>query len=220
MTAPLSAPETSFSEQLRAATWSDHQDAEGDGFVRGLVEGALPLAAYADLAAQHWAIYAELEAISERHRDDPVAGELIHDELLRHPSLEEDLTALVGPGWAAEIEVLPATAQYVERLREVAGPWPGGFVAHHYTRYLGDLSGGLFIGRAVDRIYGFGGGPGARFYAFDEIADPRSFKDGYRATLDAAPWPDDERARVIDEVKAAYRCNQAVFADLAARHGL
>ena len=65
----------------------------------------------------------------------------------------------------------------------MAATWPGGFVAHHYTRYLGDLSGGIFIGRVMQRRFGFDTN-GIGFYLFADIADPRAFKDVYREQLD------------------------------------
>ena len=102
------------------------------------------------------------------------------------------------------------------RLHEVAG-WPGGFVAHHYTRYLGDLSGGQHIGRVVARHYGLTPDHGGRFSRFESISDPSAFKDAYRRSLDAAPWDHDERQEVVEEIRTAYRLNTAVFDDLA-RH--
>lgn len=55
---------------------------------------------------------------------------------------------------------------------------------------------------------------GIGFYLFDDIADPAAFKDVYREQLDAAPWDDAERERVIDEVLLAYRFNTELFEDL------
>lgn len=218
MTAPTTSSDIRFSQQLREATVTDHRDAAGAGFVHGLMSGDLPVEAYADLAAQQWFIYAELEAATGAHRADPVAGTFVHDELSRRTVIEGDLAALHGEGWRSEIRPLEATVAYVDRLREVAGTSVVGFVAHHYTRYLGDLSGGQYIGRAIDRSYGFAGGPGARFYVFDQIEDADAFKDGYRNALDVAPWSAEEHAALIAEVKVAYTCNQAVIADLAGVH--
>ena len=60
---------------------------------------------------------------------------------------------------------------------------------------------------------------GIGFYLFDDIADPKAFKDVYREQLDAAPWDAAEQERVIDEVLLAYRFNTELFDDLAARQG-
>ncbi len=139
----------------------------------------------------------------------------LHDELLRVPSLEADLEFLRGPSWRDTVSALPATTRYVERLREVAYEWPAGFVAHHYIRYMGDLSGGQIIRRMLERAYGYST-EGLQFYTFDEIPKPKVFKDTYRATLDAAPLSPEDQQRVIDEVNLAYRLNGALFADLEA----
>ena len=60
---------------------------------------------------------------------------------------------------------------------------------------------------------------GIGFYLFDDIADPKAFKEVYREQLDAAPWDAAEQERVIDEVLLAYRFNTELFDDLAAREG-
>jgi heme oxygenase len=104
----------------------------------------------------------------------------------------------------------------VRRLNEVAAEWPGGFVAHHYTRYLGDLSGGQMIGRMLSDQFGFDTN-GVLFYIFDQVADPSAFTDTYRAQLDAAPWSADEQERVIAEVELAYSLNSGLLEGLDAR---
>ena len=208
-------PAPSFSAALRAATWADHQRAEQAPYVRALVAGELDLEGYARMVDQHWHIYRELEAASATMQADPVAGAFVAPELLRLGALEADLAALRGPEWAARSEPLPATTAYCERLRDVAHDWPGGFVAHHYTRYLGDLSGGQFIGRVVRRHHDLGDA-GTAFYRFDGIDDPAAYRAAYRDRLDAAAWDPGEQARIIDEIGVAYALNTAVFDDLSA----
>ncbi len=110
---------------------------------------------------------------------------------------------------------MPTADRYVERIDEVAAErWSGGFVAHHYTRYLGDLSGGQVIGRLMQRHFGFETN-GIGFYVFDQIAKPKVFKETYRDQLDAVAWDAAERDRVIDEVLLAYRLNTELFVDLS-----
>lgn len=168
---------------------------------------------YIALVTQHYFIYEALEAAGERMRRDRVASVFITDKLTRLPALEADLAFLLGPQWREVIEPLPTTRRYVERINEVGATWAGGFIAHHYTRYLGDLSGGVFIGRVMQRRFGFETN-GVGFYLFDDIADPNAFKNVYREQLDQAPWDDAERERVIDEVLRAYQFNTELFEDL------
>jgi len=203
-----------FSAALRERSSNAHSPSEHAGFMADLLNGAGTRDDYIALVAQHWFIYAALEEATERMRHDPVASVFISDKLTRLPALAADLEFLVGPDWRDQIAPLPTTQAYVSRIRRVAATWPGGFIAHHYTRYLGDLSGGLFIGRLMQRRYGFDTN-GIGFFLFGDIADPKAFKNVYREQLDAAPWDDDEKARVIEEVLVAYRFNTELFEDLA-----
>jgi len=203
-----------FSTALRERSSGAHSDSEGAGFMSDLLKGEGTRDDYIALVAQHWFIYEALEAAAERMKADPIAAPFITEQLTRLPALEADLEFLIGPDWRARIEPLPSTRRYVERINEVGATWPGGFVAHHYTRYLGDLSGGQFIGKVMARLFGFETN-GIGFYIFEDIADPRAFKETYREQLDAAPWDAEEQERVIDEVLLAYRFNTELFDDLA-----
>ncbi|KHK99976.1 heme oxygenase [Microbacterium mangrovi] len=204
-----------FSTVLRERSGNAHAGSEHAGFMADLIQGRGTRDDYIALTAQHWFIYQAIEHAAETMKDDPVASVFVTDRLTRLPAIEADLEFLVGPGWRDRIAPLPTTIEYGERIREVGRDWPGGFIAHHYTRYLGDLSGGQFISRLMQRRFGFETN-GVSFYLFAEIADPRAFKETYRAQLDAAPWDADEQARVIDEVLRAYRFNTALFEDLSA----
>lgn len=202
-----------FSTLLRQRSSGAHSASEGEGFMSGLLKGEGTRDDYVALVAQHYFIYRALEAAADRMSADPIAAPFITDRLTRLPALEADLEFLIGPDWAEQIRPLPTTERYVARINEVGSTWPGGFIAHHYTRYLGDLSGGIFIGRVMQRRFGFETN-GVGFYIFDDIADPRAFKDVYREQLDAVPWDDDERERVVEEVLRAYQFNTELFQDL------
>ncbi|GAA5145720.1 biliverdin-producing heme oxygenase [Microbacterium pseudoresistens] len=208
----------SFSAALRERSSGSHSRSEHAGFMSDLLKGEGSREDYISLVAQHYFIYEALESAAERMRTDPVASVFLSDALTRLPALESDLEFLIGPDWRERIAPLPVTERYVARIREVGATWPGGFVAHHYTRYLGDLSGGLFIGRVMQRRFGFETN-GIGFYVFDDIADPGAFKDVYREQLDAAPWDQAERERVIDEVLRAYEFNTQLFQELDAVRG-
>ncbi|MFT3797757.1 heme oxygenase (biliverdin-producing) [Microbacterium sp.] len=210
MTAPIP-----FSTALRERSQRAHSGSEHAGFMSDLLRGQGTRDDYVALVAQHWFIYEALEAAAALMKNDPVAAPFLSEKLTRLPAIEADLEFLIGPDWRSRIEPLPTTERYVARIREVGRNWPGGFIAHHYTRYLGDLSGGQFIGKVMARQFGFGTN-GIGFYLFDEIADPAAFKDVYREQLDAAAWDAAESDRVIDEVLAAYQFNTDLFVDLAA----
>ncbi|WFE97696.1 biliverdin-producing heme oxygenase [Micromonospora sp. WMMD987] len=211
----MDTPPMPFSARLRAASQEVHAAAESQRYVTALVAGELDLAGYLDLVVQHHALYQALESAAEAMRDDPVAGGFVDDALTRLPALEADLTHLAGPDWALRTTPHPTTVAYADRIRAVGGTSPVRFIAHHYTRYLGDLSGGLHIGRAVARRYGLTGQTGVAFYTFDRIPRPTAYKDAYRARLDALPLSPADEAALLDEVLVAYRHNMAVFTALA-----
>ena len=203
-----------FSQALRERTWTGHSDSEGAGFMTDLMSGKGSRDDYIALVAQHFFIYEALESAAERMKNDPVAASFISPKLTRLPAIREDLRFLIGEDWIEQITPLPTTARYVQRINEVAATWNGGFIAHHYTRYLGDLSGGQIIRTLMQRQFGFETN-GVGFYLFGDIAKPKEFKETYRTQLDAVDWDDAERDRVIDEVLVAYRFNTELFLDLA-----
>ncbi|MDI1460179.1 biliverdin-producing heme oxygenase [Catellatospora sp. KI3] len=207
-----------FSARLRAATWTDHKAAEQTTFLDDLTRGRLTVAAHAALTAQYHLIYEVLEEAARSWQGDPIAGVFHHEGLTRLPALAADLEFLLGADWRDALSPVPAAAAYVARLREAAFTDPGAYVAHHYNRYLGDLSGGQYLARALARAYDLTlGGDGLRFYAFD-LGDLDAFKNGYRAALDAAPWDEAAQESVVAEVKLAYQLNTDVLADLGRAH--
>jgi heme oxygenase len=203
-----------FSQALRERTRGGHSASEGASFMDDLMTGKGSRDDYISLVAQHYFIYAALEAAAEEMKDDADAAAFITPQLTRLPALEADLLFLLGDDWRSLIAPLPTTTRYVDRIETVAATWSGGFIAHHYTRYLGDLSGGQIIRTLMQRQFGFETN-GVGFYLFDQIAKPKEFKDVYRAQLDAVTWSEEERERVIDEVMVAYRFNTELFVDLA-----
>ncbi len=204
--------DTKFSERLREATKHAHAGAQGSAFVRELFAGKLNRGLYSRMVAQHYFIYAALEDTAATMSSDPTARAFLAPELARVPSLERDLEFLLGDGWRDQIAPTAATVAYVERISETAGD-SAGFVAHHYVRYLGDLSGGQHIARAIAKALDLDA-DGVRFYLFEEIGDPNVFKDRYRAALDEAAWDEPRREALIAEALAAYELNTRVMLEL------
>ncbi|GAA3016308.1 biliverdin-producing heme oxygenase [Kitasatospora albolonga] len=214
---------TPFSTVLRTASAAEHEAAEGSAFMGHLLNGRLGVDAYAELSGQLWFVYRALEGRAAELAEHPVVGRFIDPALFRTAALEADLLHLRGAGWRDGLVALPATAAYAARLEELVEQWPAGYLAHHYTRYLGDLSGGQIIRGIAEKTWGFEKkGAGVHFYVFDEVGNPAAFKRDYRAKLDAAGLELDEveRRRVVEETKRAFGLNSALFADLDLRYPL
>jgi heme oxygenase len=202
----------SFSTVIRTASHEQHVEAETSTFMSDLLGGRLGVDAYARYTEQLWFVYEALETGAERLAADPVAGAFIQAELFRLPALERDLEHLRGADWRSGLIALPATRAYADRVRECAEEWPAGYIAHHYTRYLGDLSGGQIIRDKAERTWGFARkGDGVRFYVFEGIGNPAAFKRGYRERLDSVRVDDLEKQRIVAECKRAFALNTGVF---------
>lgn len=206
-----------LSVAMREGSMAEHEAAEHSSFMTELMGGALVEQAYADYLLRYRAVYAALEEAVREHAADPMLSALADTALERLAAIDADV-AHWAPGVDPSAPIdSPAASAYVARIRhaadEAAAGWGGALVAHHYTRYLGDLSGGQAIGRILDRTYGLDGA-GIAFYDFVEIPKPKPYKDTYRAALDGITTDTEAIARVVDEVKLVFRLNQAIFVEL------
>lgn len=202
-----------FSELLRSTTGRAHSAAQHSPIIGELFSGKLQKERFAELTAQYFAIYSVLEEAGEAMKDDPVAGSFVRSELARKAALEADLAFFLGDNWRDRLSIREATNRYIDRLREVGFTSPGQFIAHHYVRYLGDLSGGQMIGKMVAKSLSLEE-EGTSFYRFANIADPDAFKNDYRAKLDALVLSDEERTLIVNEALLAYDLNTAVLAEV------
>ena len=87
-----------------------------------------------------------------------------------------------------EIKPSPSAATYVERIHAVAKDSPELLVGHHYTRYMGDLSGGQILKNIAQKAMNMSGDDGLRFYVFHDISDEKAFKTTYRSTMDSLAY--------------------------------
>jgi heme oxygenase len=176
------------------------------------MKGELDLAAYTRYLANLSWLYSALENQSVTGAPFPSSENLWDDRLVRSDSIRGDLEHL-GVTDPDSISPTPAMREYVDHITSLGGRADFRLVAHHYTRYLGDLSGGQAIAALVARHYGATEDQ-LSFYRFDQIPDLVRFKESYRSILDGLQLTPDERAALVDEVKLAFTFNQRVFEDL------
>ena len=177
-----------------------------------LLAGRVDEAGYAAYLLRLRTVYASIEMVGSAHAADPCVAEVLDPSLERLNALDADL-AFWSPDLPTAVDS-PATDSYAVRVHASA-VWGGLFIAHHYTRYLGDLSGGQAIGRILSREFDLpDNGAGVAFYAFPQIPKPKPYKDAYRARLDGLRLGTAAKGRIVDEVKRAFRLNQALLAEL------
>ncbi|SEE92165.1 heme oxygenase [Arthrobacter alpinus] len=218
-------PETpeALSGELKSHTAAAHAAAEESSFVAELMGGKLDSAALVSLLDQSLVIYRALESALAKHVDHPQLGAFIDPRLARVSALEKDMTYHHGADWEAKladgrIVIVPATAAYAETLTALGSESIEFLLAHHYVRYMGDLSGGLIISRMVQRHYGIAD-EGLNFYAFDAIAKPKLYKDAYRELLDTSNFSRAQKDAILKFAAESFELNRAVFVDLAVARG-
>jgi len=208
---------TSLSVALREATDAEHKRAESSEFITGLLRGASCFSAFTALAVQQYIIYQALEDVLHEHYLDHRLLAAVDDRRLdRTPSIQRDLTTLIGTDFEVRladgtIPICAATAAYARVLREEHSPEM--ILAHHYVRYLGDLSGGQVISRLVQRHYDVPR-QALHFYRFDGIEKLKVYKDNYRAALDRIALDHGQKHRILGHAARAFDFSAAVFADL------
>lgn len=209
-----------LSQELKSHTAAAHTAAEDSTFVADLMGGTLDVAALVSLLDQSLIIYRALETALAAHVDHPQLGAFIDPKLARVAALEADMAYHHGADWEAQladgrIEIVPATLAYAEALATQGSESIEFLLAHHYVRYMGDLSGGLIIQRMVQRHYGIAA-EGLNFYAFDAIEKAKTYKDAYRDRLDNTDFSRVQKDAILNYASESFELNRAVFVDLDA----
>lgn len=203
-----------LSLMLREGTRQAHTMAENVGFVKCFLKGTVERSSYRQLLANFYYIYSSLEVALEDWCRHPVLAGLYYPQLYRREAIEQDLRYYYGAEWSAAIAPTAAARHYVERLETIACDCPHLLVAHSYTRYLGDLSGGQILKEIAVRSMGLEGGLGTAFYEFEAVPDARAFKQDYRAALDALPIDQKAAEAITAEAIEAFRYNMRLFEEL------
>ena len=175
--------------QLREGTKKSHTMAENTGFVSCFLKGVVDKSTYRKLIADLYFVYSAMEDELGRLSKEghPVIKNIGFQELYRRETLEQDLAFYFGENWLHVLEASSSAKAYSDRIRHVANIQPELLVGHHYTRYIGDLSGGQILKRIAQKAMNINGNNGLRFYEFDLIPDQKEFKVRYRTILDSLP---------------------------------
>jgi len=203
---------TTFSKKIKKDTSKSHSMAENTGFVTNFLAGVVSKESYKQLIADFYFIYTALEEQVDKFKDDPFIAPIAFDELKRVPALEKDCEFYWGENWRNTISPTDACKNYVKRLKKINAKF---LVGHHYTRYLGDLSGGQILRNIANKSMNLNG-EGLAFYEFEGISNPGNFKNRYRTALDNLPitWSDGEL--IINEANYAFKLNMDVFDEIGA----
>lgn len=210
MTQPLSIV-------LREGTTQSHTIAENTAFMKCFLKGIVEREPLRKLMANLYFVYSALEDELQRHQDDPIVGKIYFPQLNRKPQLEADLTFFYGDDWRSHIAPSPAGQVYVDRIHTVASTNPALLIAHSYTRYMGDLSGGQALKHIIRSALNLSPEQGPKFYEFEQIPtieDKKAFKETYRHALDSISLDNVTVQQIVDEANLAFTLNRDVVHEL------
>lgn len=202
-----------LASQLREGTKKSHTMAENVGFVKCFLKGVVEKTSYRKLVANLYFVYGAMEEEMEKLREHPIVSQIYFPQLNRKQALEKDLFFYYGPNWRNEISLSSAGEAYVKRIQEIAATEPELLVAHSYTRYLGDLSGGQILKNIAQRAMNLDNG-GTAFYEFKDIDDEKAFKNIYRQAMNDLPIDQSTAERIVAEANAAFGMNMKMFMEL------
>lgn len=205
---------SNLASKLRVGTKKAHTMAENVGFVKCFLKGVVEKNSYRKLVGNFYFVYSAMEEEMSKHSLHPIVSKINFPELNRKHSLETDLAYYYGSNWREQIQLSPAGKAYVERIREISQKEPELLIAHSYTRYLGDLSGGQILKNIAMTAMNLSDGQGTAFYEFADIPDEKGFKAKYRQALDELPIDDATADRIVDEANAAFGVNMKMFQEL------
>ncbi|MFN6460955.1 MAG: heme oxygenase (biliverdin-producing) [Nostoc sp. DedVER02] len=205
---------SNLATKLRVGTKKAHTMAENVGFVKCFLKGVVEKNSYRKLVANFYFVYSAMEEEMEKHRQHPILSKINFPQLNRKYTLEQDLSYYFGANWREQIKLSPAGEAYVKRIREISATEPELLIAHSYTRYLGDLSGGQILKNIAVTAMNLSDGQGTAFYEFPEIPDEKAFKAKYRQNLDELPLDEATTDRIVEEANAAFGTNMKMFQEL------
>jgi len=205
--------EVNFAKQLKDGTKKSHTMAENTSFVSSFLRGVVDEISYRQLVANFYFIYHALESEMKLHKDHEYVGRIALDGLARHDALANDCKYFYGYKWQDTIRPTEQAQRYVSRIHEVGNKTPELLIAHHYTRYMGDLSGGQILKGIAQKALNLRD-VGLEFYDFPEIEDKKAFKDSYRSIIDNLPIDQSTMNAIITEANFAFRLNMYMFEEI------
>ncbi|XP_046900159.1 heme oxygenase 2a [Hypomesus transpacificus] len=205
-----------LSELLAEGTKESHDRAENCQFVKDFLRGRIKRELFKRGTVALYFVYSAMEEELERNKDHPqVAPVYFPAELDRQEALAQDLEYFYGEDWQSQVSVSPGTKPYVDRIHQVGAEDPVLLVAHSYTRYMGDLSGGQILKKVAQRALKLpSSGEGLLFYQFEGIHNARSFKQLYRSRMNELELDAHTKDRIIAESNRAFAFNMEVFTEL------
>jgi heme oxygenase len=205
--------------RLREGTKHSHTMTENTAFMKCFLKGVVEKSFFRKLLADLYFVYSALEEELQFHQHHPIVGMMHFPELHRQANLEKDLAFYYGENWREQIIPSQPGQVYVARIHEVAKTQPELLIAHAYTRYMGDLSGGQALRKIARSAMDLPPDRGTAMHEFEQIPTPearREFKEQYRQALNFLSLDEAMIQKIVDEANYAFALNRDVIHELEA----
>ncbi|KAI8984222.1 heme oxygenase-domain-containing protein [Mycotypha africana] len=213
---------------MREGTKVVHRAAETSVFTKRFLKGEINADEYGRYINSLYFVYKNMEDLLEKHKDHPVV-KLIHFpyELNRTKALTKDLEYFYGSEKVSQLidpaSMTPAVKHFVQAMNDACDKTPALLIAHSYSRYLGDLSGGQILAKRLKKCVllidendaAWDTSEGLAFYVFDRLqGNQADFKNFYRERLNAAKVNQETRDMIVAEAVKSFELNIALFDEI------
>lgn len=223
---------------LDDGTRKSHSMAENTAFVQGFFKGISSPDSYKNLLTSLYYVYHAMEVeVMDAIQDESISTDdakwiqaLDVAPLRRLTGLEKDMEFFYGPNWKNDMAPpSKGTEAYVGRIRELVASATTAkeeestkqesllylFVAHQYTRYLGDLFGGQMMGNMASRSMDLPqDGSGVAFYTFENVPSTKDFITEWYTTLNDLGVSAAKQQAIVDEANLVFSLNIGILEEL------
>lgn len=201
-----------LAERFKTQTSETHNVLERHPFLVALCKEQLtPVQYFSHLIDLH-CVYESLErALAYSQSKEPRLKELSFSGLERATSIKQDMLCPAFSGLYGSPSL--QAKNYRKHLETLAKEHPLLLLAHVYTRYLGDLSGGMMLKKHIESQW-----PQAiNFYNFEvllqecAVESVKAFKDLFKAKLNSLEVTAKEQHDLIEEANVAFSLSGKLF---------
>lgn len=193
-----------FTEELKKQTEQNHSDAEQTEFMQSLFKGNLPIDSYVKYLTILMYVYDTLEITVRDNLDDDLISMFFDEKLERSWKISADLGNLK--------KVFTFNSKLTDHVNEymimIGNAGPVELLAHHYIRYLGDISGGQILKRILQQSYGLSEAQ-MSFYDFD--LDIKQYRDSYKAKLNSFIRSTNDQQLFINTANDVYKVTTKIL---------
>ncbi|CAO3613749.1 unnamed protein product [Mucor hiemalis] len=221
----LSNPQ--LASAMKEGTKVVHSAAENSIFTKRFLSGDINKDEYGRYINSLYFVYKTMEELLTKHKENPSIQMVYFPyELTREKALLKDLEFYYGKERVAELidekNITPAVQNYIKSLNAAAEKNPSLLIAHSYSRYLGDLSGGQILAKRLKKHVlkidvtdaAWDSYHGLEFYNFDHIANNNEFKNLYRERLDGAHVTQYTKDLIVAEAIHSFELNIDMFNEI------